>query len=155
MPVIMGYDFEGKLGIALQLEETRDTDKRPPGSWKGTLWRHHSDPVVEAREEPEGTFVGTETSISTTLTRIAREAKWTGFRGGLGEEEATLYTLVHLPNQVTAFVPKKPLIGKAHAYYVTWVVNKNQVRILSARYVADGRLQYIKSGTYNRVSGSE
>ncbi|KAI5066159.1 hypothetical protein GOP47_0018783 [Adiantum capillus-veneris] len=155
MPVIMGYDFEGKLGVALQLEETRDNDKRPPGSWKGTLWKHHTDPVVATRDAPEGTFVGPEMSISTTLTQTTREAKWRGFRGGLSDEEAALYTLIHLPNQVTACVPKEPLIGKAHAYYVTWVVNENQVRILSARYFADGRLQYVKSGTYNKVSGSE
>lgn len=151
MPVIMGYDFEGKLGIALQLEEVRDTDKRPPGSWKGTLWKHHSDPVVATRHEPEGLFVGTETSLSTSLLRTTCEAKWRGFRGGLNDDVAALYTLVHLPNQVTACVPKEAPIGKAHAYYVTWVVNEEQVRVLSARYFADGRLQYVKSGTYNKV----
>ncbi|KAH7293438.1 hypothetical protein KP509_28G025800 [Ceratopteris richardii] len=151
MPVIIGYNFEGKLMIALQLEEALDSDKRPPGSWKGTFWKHHSDPVVAVRDEPKGSFIGTEMSLTTTLMRTTRKAKWSGFRGGLNDEAAALYTMVHLPNQVTAFVPKEAPIGKAHAYYVTWVVNEDQVRVLSVSYFPDGRLQYLKSGTYDRV----
>lgn len=155
MPVIMGYDFEGKLGIAIQLEETRDSDKRPEGSWKGTIWKHHADPVAAYREEPEGLYVGTEMSLTTSLSRTIRKARWKGFKGGISDDEeaAVLYTLIHLPNQVTACVPKEAPIGKAHAYYVSWVVNENQVRILSASYLADGRLQYVKSGTYDKSEG--
>lgn len=90
-------------------------------------------------------------SLTTSLSRTIRKARWKGFKGGIRDDEAALYTLIHLPNQVTACVPKKPPIGKAHAYYVNWMVNKNRVRIISARYSADGRLQYVKSGTYDKM----
>ena len=38
MPVIMGYDSKDQLSVALMVEETMDSDKRPDDSWKGTLW---------------------------------------------------------------------------------------------------------------------
>lgn len=153
-PVILGYDFEGKMGVALMLEETRDNDKRPEPSWQGTIWKHHRAPLEESRSEPEGTFVGTEMSINTHLKISSRKAVWKGFRGGLSEEDASAmdckYILIHLPYGFTVFAPLEAAIGKAHAYYVSWVVNENKVRVISTRYFADGRLQYVKSGTYDK-----
>uniref|UniRef100_A0A0D6QTY7 DUF3598 domain-containing protein n=1 Tax=Araucaria cunninghamii TaxID=56994 RepID=A0A0D6QTY7_ARACU len=153
-PVIVGYDSEGKIGVALMLEETRDNDKRPDPSWQGTLWNHHRASLEESRSEPEGTFVGTEMTINTHLEMSTRKAVWKGFRGGLTEDDEVAmeckYILIHLPYGFTVFLPRQPAIGKAHAYYVSWVVNENQVRVFSTRYFADGRLQYVKSGTYDK-----
>eukprot|EP00249_Psilotum_nudum_P006563 c19884_g1_i1 orf=67-1245(+) len=150
MPVIIGYDSQGKLGVALQLEETRDSDKWPESSWQGTIWKHHQTPLAASCKEPEGYFVGTEMSITTTLLRTTQKACWKGFRGGLREETAKDYVLIHLPYNVTACAPSKAAVGKAHSFYVSWVVNEDQVRVLSVRYFADGKLQNLKSGTYYR-----
>lgn len=150
VPVIIGYDFEGKMGVALMLEETRDNEKRPEPSWQGTIWKHHRATLEESRNEPVGTFTGMETSINTNLQMSVRKAVWKGFKGGLSEEEAEGYILIHLPYGFTAFAPRVAAIGKAHVYYVSWVVNENQVRVLSVSYFADGRLQHLKSGTYEK-----
>lgn len=150
VPVIIGYDFEGKMGVALMLEETRDNDKRPEPSWQGTIWKHHRATLEESRNEPVGTFTGMEMSLNTNLQMSIRKAVWKGFKGGLSEEDAKGYILIHLPYGLTAFAPREAAVGKAHEYYVSWVVNENQVRVLSVSYFADGRLQHLNSGTYEK-----
>ena len=151
MPVIMGYDSKDQLSVALMVEETMDSDKRPDDSWKGTLWKHNFDPIDERRDEPKGIFIGNETNLTPSLVSTTREAQWKGYRRGLNDDNDD-YTLVHLPNQVTLCAPKKALVGRSQSYYVSWVVNKTQVRVLSVSYFANGSLHYVKSGTYNKSS---
>lgn len=38
--VPVGYDSEGMLGVALLLEEVKDTEEKMDSSWTGTLWKH-------------------------------------------------------------------------------------------------------------------
>ena len=66
MPVIMGYDSKDQLSVALMVEETMDSDKRPDDSWKGTLWKHNFDPIDERRDEPKGIFIGNERLLPLT-----------------------------------------------------------------------------------------
>ena len=80
-----------------------------------------------------------------------REAVWQGFKGGLSKEEAENYTLVHMPNNVTVFAPKKPAVHKDFAFYVTYVESDTRVRVMSVAYGADLNLAYVKSGIYDKV----
>ena len=92
-------------------------------------------------------------NLTSSLVSTTREAQWKGYKGGLSDDNDE-YTLVHLPNQVTLCAPKKALVGSPHSYYVSWVVNETQVRVLSVSYFANGSLHYVKSGTYNKVANS-
>lgn len=38
--VPVGYDSEGALGVALLLEEVKDSEEKMDSSWSGTLWKH-------------------------------------------------------------------------------------------------------------------
>eukprot|EP00252_Welwitschia_mirabilis_P008797 TRINITY_DN2098_c0_g1_i1.p2 TRINITY_DN2098_c0_g1~~TRINITY_DN2098_c0_g1_i1.p2 ORF type:complete len:173 (-),score=40.51 TRINITY_DN2098_c0_g1_i1:141-659(-) len=150
--VVVGYNQERKMIVAMILEEERENDERPEAGWKGSIWKHHRAALDEQRKEPAGTFVGTEMSITAGLMMLSRKAVWKGFRGGLNEEESQCYTTVHLPYGFTVFAPKDAdaAIGRAHAYYISWLQNENTVRLMSATYSAEGNLEAVKSGTYQK-----
>ncbi|KAG0588458.1 hypothetical protein KC19_2G244500 [Ceratodon purpureus] len=149
--VPVGYNSEGNIGVALLLEEVKDTEEKMDSSWSGTLWKHTRDPLVDTREEPKGIYQGHEESISPKLEWMMREAVWQGFKGGLSEEEAKNYILIHMPNNVTIFAPRKAAVHKDFAFYVTYVESDTRVRVMSVAYGADLNLAYIKSGVYDKV----
>ncbi|XP_024379473.1 uncharacterized protein [Physcomitrium patens] len=149
--VPVGYDSEGMLGTALLLEEVHDTEERFDSTWSGTFWKHCRDPLEETREEPKGVYRGHEESITPGMEWMMREAEWQGFQGGLSGELAANYTLVHMPNNVTVFAPKKAAVHKDFAFYVTYVEKDKRVRVMSVAYGADLNLAYIKWGVYDKV----
>lgn len=108
--------------------------------------------MEDIRDEPNGTYRGREQAMTPQLVWTKREAEWQGFKGGVTVgEDAAAYRLVHMPNNVTIFAPKKPAIGKDFAFYITWVESETRVRVASCAYGADLKLAYIKFGIYDKV----
>ncbi|EFJ20311.1 hypothetical protein SELMODRAFT_410951 [Selaginella moellendorffii] len=153
-PVILGYDKDKQLGAALMLEETLESDDKPPPAWHGTVWEQPRAmaQLEQSRDPPQGKFIGKETILTTSLVQTQRQAEWNGFTGGVGNQGLdNEYALVHMPYNFTAFAPAKPAIGKEHAFGVSWVMSGDEVRMISWKYGADGKLQHVKSGTYYKV----
>ncbi|KAJ7542025.1 hypothetical protein O6H91_10G086300 [Diphasiastrum complanatum] len=146
--VIMGFDGEDKLGVSQILEESKVSDEKPDPSWEGTLWKHHCSPLEKTRAEPRGTFVGTEMILTPGLMLTRKKALWRGFKGGMDEESAQNYTLMHLPYDVTCWAPKKAAIGKEHAFVVHWIVNQEEIRTILWNYGENGCLQFLKTALY-------
>ena len=90
--------------------------------------------------------------INTNLQRLIKKAVWKGFKGSLSEENAKGYILIHLPYKLIDFAYREVVVGKVHVYYVSWVVNENQVREICVSYFVDGRLHHVNSGTYEKYA---
>ncbi|XP_024526881.1 uncharacterized protein LOC112345089 [Selaginella moellendorffii] len=150
--IIFSYSTDGSVSASQILEESRDSGERPGDSWHGSVWKHElaTVPLEPSREEPRGEFVGQEmTLFPCDLTLETRGGvAWGGFKSACDEEHASV---VHMPYGFTACVPRKVNPGQEFACLVNWVVSADEVRRISWKYSAEGKLDHIKSASFHPV----
>ncbi|XP_024536292.1 uncharacterized protein LOC112348290 [Selaginella moellendorffii] len=146
--IIVSYNTDGSLSASQILEESRDTDDRPEDSWRGSVWNHDLATVAleSKREEPAGEFVGEETTLYPTGLVLAtrKPAIWRGFKPDCDDS-----TLIHMPYGFTACVPEKVKLGEEFSCAVHWVVSEREVRNISWKFSAQGKLEHFRTAKFS------